>query len=117
MNKKIVCILNCGSLDAMRQAEQMALVETDPDRVIVDICIAFPGGVEQRTEEHYRVGDYYPKRIQVIAQPETTSLMLVFEPDMLKPGRRFWKDMIVEISTSIRNAIPGVSMESMEAVE
>jgi hypothetical protein len=108
----ITWVFTCRSLETLRLLKRIARHESDLGKVFVDVAVAFPGGVEQRTMQHHRLGDYFD-RIQVLSDdsPASTSFSLVFQP---RPGAgRYWKDLMVQILRTIETAAADVSIKSL----
>lgn len=106
-------LIACASEESLRQAEQLARQESDPDKIFVDVAVAFPNGAEERTTVHHRLGDYFD-RVQVLSDdsPDLKTLTLVFH--MRLGAKRYWKDLMVGILRSIEESVAGTSVEFVE---
>ncbi len=103
MNTKIVCVLACRSQDDLRQALRLAEAECDPNRVFVDVLVAFPGGVENRKTQLHRLGDYF-ERIELLtdANSESHAFKIMFQPQ--SGAGRYWKDIMNQIIHSLEKS-------------
>lgn len=104
--KTITWVVNCKSRESLRDVERFAEEAIGLDKTFVDVIVAFPNGIEKRTTESHRVGDYFD---QIRLLPENaSSFELAFHP---RPtARRYWKDLMVMILDSICAFTPGVSV-------
>jgi hypothetical protein len=109
----IICVFAGRSRNTLRQAELLAQKEIDLNKTVEDIVISYPDGVEQRTTEYYRLGDYFD-RIQILDHPDDSQFFeLVFHPRL--DAGKYWKDLVEITIVSIGKSAPGVWIASVTA--
>jgi hypothetical protein len=94
--------ISCPSLEDCQRLQRWLPDEIAPEAVYVDEVRAFPGGIETRFREPYRLGDYF-ESVQVLPSTERkpTSFHLLFRRWPTAP--RFWKDLMVRILQKVRD--------------
>lgn len=93
----IRCVLECSTKEILEHSEKLALELTKPDRVYEDVAVSYPGGIEKRFYNYYRIEDHF-SNIGISIKDNT--LTLVFNP--IKK-MNFWKDIVVNTIDDIMN--------------
>jgi hypothetical protein len=98
----LVWAINCSSSEDCRRLQRWLPGQITPEAVFVDEVRAFPGGIETRCPEPYRLGDFF-ESIQMLpaAEQTPTSFRLLFH--RRPAAQRFWKDLMVRILQKVRD--------------
>ena len=100
MKKIYTWIIKCETLEERYKVEQLLNCKIALSNIVVDVIRSYPNSVEQKTERHHKLGDYF-KEIK-IEQDNLTSLRLIF--NLKDVAGRYWKDLmaglLVEASVS-----------------
>jgi hypothetical protein len=93
--------VTCPSPEESRKLQRWLPDEITQEAVFVDEARAFPAGMEVRSREPHRLGDYF-ESVQVLpsAEPAPTSFRLLFH--RRPTARRFWKDLMARILQKVR---------------
>jgi hypothetical protein len=101
----ITCIINCPSREMLRPLQEMAVSETDLDRIITRTLEYGPGEVEIET---YRLGDYFDS-IQALYDDPYDRIKLIFH--VRQSVDSHWKYLLMTVLRSINKSSDGISIE------
>lgn len=93
--------IRCSSPEDCRRLQRWLPNEINLETVFVDDVRAFPSGIETRSREPHRLGDYF-ESVQVFPPSErtSTSFRLLFRRRPV--AQRFWKDLMVRVLQKVR---------------
>ncbi len=94
--------VNCPSSEDCRRLQRWLPDEITQEAVFLDEVRACPAGIEVRSREPHRLGDYF-ESVQVLppAEPSPTSFRLLFR--RRPTAQRFWKDLMARILQKVRD--------------
>lgn len=109
-NRTIIYIITGRTPESARAAVAAAKSESAPDVVSIFASRAFPGGIEERLEERYRIGDYFDDIEISGVSGDPLSCQIIFR---VREGvDSFWKALIDRVLSRVRSAA-GVSIRFM----
>jgi hypothetical protein len=96
--------VTCPSPEEARKLQRWLPDEITPEAVFEDEVRAFPAGMEVRSREPHRLGDYF-ESVQVLPSTEQspTSFRLLFH--RRPTAQRFWKDLMARILQKVRHEV------------
>lgn len=99
----VTFLVSSGSAEKLRAVKAVATEKSSLDRVHTDIAKA----ADTLFVEAHKLRDYFNSIS--LAEQDQTSFRLIFKPR--HDAGRFWKDLIVEILTALRNS--GASIQTV----
>lgn len=101
-NRTIIYVITGSTPESARAAGAVAKIESAPDAVSTFVSRAFPGGVEKRMEERFRIGDYFDfiEVSDVAGDPLSCRIEFHVREDV----DSFWKALIDRVLLRVRNA-------------
>ncbi len=109
-NRTIVYVITGRTQESARAAEAAAKLEIAPEAVSIFVSRAFPGGIEKRFEERFRIGDYFDFIEVSDVSGDPLSYRIAFH---VREGvDSWWKALIDRVLSRVRSTA-GVSIKFM----